>query len=213
MDKKSYENASFAAKENEVKKVKTVTTGKVRLHEKNTGDRIKDLMCNESARKVGDYLVYDILLPALKKTISQMVSNGTDMLLFGEVKSSSRNRFEDDGYTSYHSYYSSKKDKEYERDRKYNPRSMRASFKDFRDPEFDNIGDAKRVISELYDLMHRHGNVSIGEFYDIAGIKEFPHTYYNYGWTSFPDLTTRRVIDREGYPFYIIEMPRPESLD
>ena len=73
----------------ESKKItKQVASGK-RIVRKKT---FLDTMLNGTLKVVGSYILFDILIPAAKNTLSDIINNGSDMVLFGEPKSRKRDR-------------------------------------------------------------------------------------------------------------------------
>ena len=71
----------------EEKKVEQIVSSPVRTKKKTIWDKIHEEFISEDGKSVGDYIVLDVLVPAIKKTISDIITNGIDMLLFGSSRS------------------------------------------------------------------------------------------------------------------------------
>ena len=192
----------------EVKKEKQVAVvkGKAIKQKKSLGKKFSEAFLGEDSKSVGDYIFHDVIIPAIKSTLSDAVSGGIEMLLFGERRSGSRNysRNGSKTYTSYSSYYGGR---DRDRDRGENfSRGSRARH-DFDDILFESRGEAEDVLSHLVDLTIDYGVASVADFYDLSGI-ESQFTDNKYGWTNLRDACTDRV--RNGY---IIRLPQAKPLD
>ncbi len=67
----------------EEKTVKPVVEGKVKPVKKSAGKRFMESIGVEDGRTVGDYLVWDVIIPAMKDTISEVFKKGIDAFLYG----------------------------------------------------------------------------------------------------------------------------------
>jgi len=47
----------------------------------------------EDAESLGDYIMFDVLVPTIKNTITEIVTNGVEMILFGDERPSSRREY------------------------------------------------------------------------------------------------------------------------
>lgn len=188
----------------EVKKEKQVAVvkGKAIKQKKSLGKKFSEAFLGEDSKSVGDYIFHDVIIPAIKSTLSDAVSGGIEMLLFGERRSGSRNysRNGSKTYTSYSSYYGGR---DRDRDRS---RGSRARH-DFDDILFESRGEAEDVLSHLVDLTIDYGVASVADFYDLSGI-ESQFTDNKYGWTNLRDACTDRVSNG-----YIIRLPQAKPLD
>lgn len=193
--RRSKEGPSTAPAER--KKVEKVVTGKVRTKKKGEMSKFKDVFISEDISNVKSYILMDVLIPAAKKAISDIVSNGIDMILYGETRGQKRSV--NASYVSYRDY-STKKD-----DRR--PASRSRNVFEYDEIIFDNRGEAEDVITRMGELLETYGVVSVADMYDLAGLTcEF--TANKYGWTSIRNAEACRV--RDGY---IIKLPRPLAID
>lgn len=191
------------------KEVKPVVKGKVVRKKKSLGKKISEAFLGDDTRSVGDYLIQDILVPALKGTLSDLVGGGIDMWLFGER----RNRGGYGGgrnnrsYTSYGAYYGREKDdRRRESDRRDLPKDARARH-DFDVIVLETKGEAEDVLSHLVDLITDYGMASVADYYDLLNIDSSP-VDQNWGWTNLRDAYSERV--RDGY---IIRLPQTRYLN
>ena len=68
----------------EPKKIESVVSGKVRTKKKSEARKFADIFITEDIANVKTYVFMDVLVPAIKKAISDIVTNGIDMILYGE---------------------------------------------------------------------------------------------------------------------------------
>lgn len=181
------------------KKVQKVVSGATTR--KNTGRKLTDIFISEDASNVTSYIFMDILVPTIKNAISNIVTDGVDMLLFGNTRgrrdSGTRRSSE---YVSYRSY----SDRDNRRSSDNYPSSSRFDYDDIC---FRTRGDAEHVREQMLDLIDRYGVVTVSDMYDLAG-QTAPYTGNRYGWTSLRTAEACRV--RDGY---ILKLPKAMPID
>jgi len=184
------------------KKVEKVTTGKVVKQKKTLGKKFTETFLGDNIESVSSYIIYDILIPAAKNMITDTVSNGIEMLLFGQTRGSRTRRDRGRSYVSYSNYY-----KDRYRDRaRYVSQRNRARH-NFDDIILESRGEAEEVLSHLVDLTEDYGMASVADLYDLVGVTS-NFTDNKYGWDN---LSSGRVVPVRGG--YLLELPRPIVLD
>ena len=150
--------------------------------------------------KVKEYILRDVIIPGVKKAISDVVRNSIDMILYGE---SERDRKKTIGSkTSYGRYYE---------DNSYRQRETSSSYRsayDYDDISFYNRGDAEFVLSQMEDIIERYGFVKVADLYELVGKSTSNHCANNYGWTDLRTAHVERI--RDGY---IIKLPKALPID
>lgn len=195
---------SIKEKEETRKKLDSVVKGKVIEKKKTFGDKVMETFFGDDTKSVGDYILHDILIPALKSTLSDAVGGGIEMLLFGERRGSSRSgshiyRQKDRSYVPYNRLSRERPD------RRELSRTERSRH-DFRNIIIESRGEAEDVLGHLADLIEDYGVASVADYYDLLGI-ESAFTDNNYGWTNISSAYVQRV--RQGYS---INLPRPREI-
>ena len=175
------------------KKVEKGVHGRVRTKPKSGVSKITDIFISEDAANVKSYIVMDVLVPAVKKAISDIVRDGIDMILYGESKG--RKSSSASGYVSYRDY--SRSD---DRDRFRDSRSRSSYAHD--DIILDSRGEAEEVLTRMDELIDTYGNVSVADLYDLVG-KSSEYTDNKYGWTNIRNAEPIRV--RDGY---MLKLPK-----
>lgn len=194
-------NSRKAKKEKPPEVVEKVVTGEVGIRKKPLGRRIRESFSGDDTGSVGRYLLFDLVLPEVKRIISDVVSQGIERLLFGENARAGRSG--DRRRTPYNRYHESS--------RRDEPRQMSRASRathDFRDIVIADRGDAELVKDGLLEYLDLYGVVPIGVFYDQVGISS---TFADEGWGWY-DLRGIRVVPARGGG-YMLEMPRPEQIE
>jgi hypothetical protein len=194
-----FQSNSFKSKDKTVEKV---VTGNAKQRKKSEISKFADVFISEDAGNVKSYILLDVLIPAIKKAIYDVVTNGIDMILFGG--SGHKKNSNSASKVSYRSYYDSqdnrKEQSRYE--------SGKRGF-DYDDIIFESRGDAETVLDAMQEIVSSYGVVSVGDFYDLANISTTNFTVNKYGWTSIPgDVKPIRV--RDGY---ILKLPKALPLN
>lgn len=180
------------------KKVERVATGKTR--KKNEVRKLADVFIAEDVHNVKEYIVQEVLLPAAKKVISEMVTSGIDMLLYGESKYKNRSRNE--SRVSYTKYYDRERERDYDRGTRTRSRGY-----DYEDIVLDTRREAEEVLDRMQDLIDSYGMVSVADLYDLVGING-NYTDNKYGWTHLRSGDVQRV--RDGY---LLKLPKALPFD
>ena len=176
------------------KKIEKVIKGMARTKKKSEIRKFTDIFVSEDARNVKDYIFMDVLVPAIKKALSDIVKEGIDMLLYGGTGGSKRN-----GNASYVSYrdYSNRNRNDIPVDN-YRTRSGYS----YDDIILDSRGEAEEVIDRMCELIEMYGMVSVADMYDLVG-KSGEYTDNKYGWTNLRNAEPVRV--RDGY---LLRLPK-----
>lgn len=183
----------------EKKKVEKVVRGNVKTKKKKNSS-IKDVFISEDAANVKSYVFLDVLVPAIKKAISDVVRDGIDIILWGEARSkkSSSNA----SYVSYSSY--SGRDRRDER--RYSDSRVRSAYS-YDDIILETRGEAEDVLDRMGELIDTYGIVSVADMYDLVGISG-NYTDNKYGWTNLRNAEPIRV--RDGY---LLKLPKPGPIN
>ena len=184
----------------EEKRVQKVVKSPVKT-KKNEVRKLADIFISEDVANVKNYIFMDVLVPAIKKAIYDIVTNGIDMFLYG---SSGRTKSNSSGTkVSYRNYYEQKNNNGYRGSE--NTRSNNAF--DYDDIVFNNRGEAEAVKEQMQATIGRYGVVTVADLYDMADLSA-PYTSQKYGWMDVSGAEAIRV--RDGY---ILKLPRAVPID
>lgn len=183
------------------KKVEAVITGASKTRKKGEMQKFADVFIAEDANNVKSYILMEVIVPAVKKAISDIVTTGIDMILYGEAGRSKKNGTA--SKVSYRNYYDQGADRV-----RAGSAGNRRNTPDYDDILFDTRGDAEAVLDAMNDIISQYGTVSVSDFYDLARVPNDNFTMNRYGWTNIGGATAVRV--RDGY---ILKLPRAIPLN
>lgn len=183
----------------EDKVIKPVVKGKV-SKKKNVGRKFKDSFISEDIGNVKSYVILDVLIPAAKKAISDIITNGIDMLLYGETRHRSEGKRSNVvDYVSYNRYSDRRDDDRFSRSR-----SIGYSYDDI---VLESRAEAEAVLNSMVDLIDTYDVVSVADLYDLVGVSG-NFTDNRYGWTNLSSASVERL--RSGG--YILRLPRATTI-
>lgn len=190
------------------KKVEAVITGAAKTRKKGEMQKFADVFIAEDANNIKSYILMEVIVPAVKKAISDIVTTGMDivttgidMILYGEAGRSKKNGTA--SKVSYRNYYDQGTDRV-----RAGSVGNRRNTPDYDDILFDTRGDAEAVLDAMNDIISQYGTVSVSDFYDLARVPNDNFTMNRYGWTNIGGATAVRV--RDGY---ILKLPRAIPLN
>lgn len=191
-----------APKQTSEKRLQKVVSGTTRTKKKSSTHKLADIFIAKDVSDVKSYVVMDVIIPAIKDLVYDIVTNGVDMILFNGERRSGKKR-NSASKISYGSYYRSSED----RDRRDSRRTTHNGF-DYDDIIFDNRGDAVAVLTAMEDVIDQFGVASVGDLYDLAEISTNNYAINKYGWSDLRSAQVVRV--RDGY---MLKLPRALPLN
>ena len=181
------------------KRVEKVVQGSVKVKQ-NKIHKFTDVFISEDIANVKSYIIMDVLVPAIKKAVSDIVTNGIDMILYGETGRSKKSGSK----ISYSNYYDRRSD-----DRRYDePRNNTTrNGLGYDELKFERRRDAEAVLDQMTEVIEHFGFVTVADMFDMADVTA-PFTGNKYGWTSLRNAEV--VPSRDG--FYI-KLPKASLID
>lgn len=184
------------------KRASKVVTGVVKTKKKSEVRKLADTFISDDVSKVKEFVWLDVLVPAVKKAISDIITNGIDMILYGESGRSKKSSLPGSkiGYvpTNYSSISSNQ--------RGFKPVANRSTYS-YDDITLTTRGEAENVIMAMDEIVSEYKFVRVADLYDLVGVTG-SHTDCNYGWT---DIRSAEVVrTRDGY---MIKLPRALPID
>lgn len=179
---------------------------------------VRDEFVSEDAPSVGNYILWDIVIPALKNMISDMGHGAIDIALGTDSRRYRGRSSRGDSYVSYNrmyddrDYYGGRKrrrrdwDDDYDDD--YYPRSRRREEPS--DIGFRYKEDADDVLEMMISYLERYPEIGVpvAYFYDKIG-RTIPGNFTDedWGWT---DLSRTKVVPHGGR--WYIDFPKVRPL-
>ena len=174
------------------KKIEKVVKGTVKTRKRNGVTKLKDVFVNEDAKNVKSYIFSDVLVPAIKKLLYDIVNDGASMLLFGNTSAGRKKTIGSN--VSYRQFYDSKVE-----DR----RPVSSSRFDYDDLIFESRGEAEAALSKMDEVIDVYGTVSVADLYDMCDLTA-PYTSNRYGWSNIQTAEVARLRDGG----YVLKLPR-----
>lgn len=160
-------------------------------------NKLVDTFISEDAQNIKSYILMDVLVPAIKKAISDIVTDGISMLLYGDTSHGSKRSSSVTSYVSYNRYS--------DRDRR-DDRVTRTGYS-YDDIVLNTRGEAEEVLDAMDGMLETYGVVSVADMYDLVGIT-CNYTDNKYGWTNLRNAEPVRV--RDGY---MLKLPKAGPID
>lgn len=184
----------------ENKKLDKVISGTAKVKKKTKTSKFAEAFISEDARNVKSYIVSDVLIPAAKKLISDIVKDGIEMILYGGSGHSRRSDGIRANYVSYNRFADRRDDR-----RLISDSRVRSSYS-YDDVILETRGDAEEVLDAMDDIIDTYGMASIADLYELVGITG-QFTDNNYGWTNLRNAEPVRTSDG-----YMLKLPRAIAL-
>lgn len=183
----------------ERKKLEKVITGTATV-KKRKHNKFVEMFISEDVSNVKTYILSDILIPAAKKLVSDIVRDGINMILYGNTEQYRRSGTRAD-YVSYNKY----SDRRYD-DRYYNDYRTKTAYS-YDDISLESRGEAEEVLDTMCDLIDTYGMVSVMDLYELVGITG-QYTDNKYGWTNLRSAEPIRLGDGR----YMLKLPKAIPL-
>lgn len=209
--KKSKEEAAKPEeKQTEEKVIKKVTTT-AKVRKQPLGKRLVETLTGDDAHSVGQYVLFEVMLPAFKNMVADAVSTGVERMMFGDSRGrrgsgSSYSSGSRSTYTAYNRYSSSSSRRD-DRDRDRTP--VRRARHGHEEIITETKEDAGEILDQMVDLIERFDVATVSDLYGMIN-KTPQYTDEKYGWTNteIRHAEIRRI--RDGW---LLDLPSPEYID
>ena len=181
-----------------------VVKGNIKIKKEPLSRKFSNVFLSDSVNDVKSYVIFDVILPGIRDLMYSMITNGTDMLIYGHSRHSavSKRGTDRENYSKISRGNNIGRSSEPVRG---NPRN-RYSYNDI---IFDSRADAREVLDCMHEVLDRFGIVSVADFYELSHAEECStYTDNKYGWTNLDNAEV--VRDRDGFR---IMLPKVDILD
>lgn len=200
----------------EERKLNKVVTGQVVHRKKSLGRRLKDTFFSSDSGNVFAYLFSEVLVPALQDVATNLVTQGIEKAVYGEVRTPHRSPTRGTpGARGTHISYDQPNRSIIRPQRPAAPPGRPIARPAAAQPSALDIGEiiladqinAQIVADGLYEALQDYESVTVANLKELTG--ETPqYTDYKFGWTDLSAMHIKRI--REGY---LLMLPEPEDLD
>ena len=167
------------------------------------GKKLREAFTGDDAHTVGNYVLMDVVLPAVKNMLSDAISQGAERMLFGE----SRPRGSSVRHPGQISYNRVSTPPRQAAPQAPGPARRARGNMDFGEIVLPTRYDAEMVLDRLSDVIENYDVATVADLYELVEITG-SFTDVKWGWTSLRDARVRQV--REGF---ILELPQPVAID
>ena len=205
-----YKANSRLSKENptassvERKKQEKIISGTAKTKKKSEMQKLSSLFISEDVGDVKSYILMDVMIPAIKRGLYDVVTNGLDMIFFNGTGISRRN-----GYgptTNYWNRYNTRQPQAATAPSVGSGGRGRAGY-DYNDIVVATRGEAEEVLDRMRELIDTYHMVSVADLYDLVGVTG-KYTDCSYGWEDL--RTAEPVKARDGG--YLLKLPQAKPL-
>ncbi|HEX4502749.1 MAG TPA: hypothetical protein VH187_16555 [Scandinavium sp.] len=198
--------ASKRRLQEEAKNIKRVTTEDPVRRRKPLRKQFQETFVAGDAKTASRYVIFDVLIPAAKDTIVEVLSQGIEKLIYGDSRRRTGSTPPASGPTGLVSY-----NRYAMQSRQTSPQRamsrMARSRHDFDEVVLTSRTEAEEVIDRLFEVVSRYGSASVADLYELVGISG-THVDNKWGWTDLRGAGVSRV--RGGY---LLDLPEPQPLD
>ena len=194
----NYASNSFKSKEEaakEPKKIESVVKSPVKKKEPSKIVKFFRPFISDDVTTLRSYIWLDVIVPAVKKLILDIIKNGADVAIMGKASKASTS--------------SNLPKVSYDKASQGGSTTMmlpRSTGNYFTEIIFNTREDAEEVLRNMRDLLRIQRRVTVHQMYDLAGVP-CDFTWEKYGWM---DLGSAEVISTQnnGEIGYMIRLPR-----
>lgn len=185
-----------------------IVAGTVAPARKSLGRKMREQFGGDDAQTVGQYLLFDVVIPATKNLIFDLGREGLQRILFGGTRPSggfTGSALSSGLHTNYKAYSSSPATTPKTSVTPMTPEQR--AMHDFSGAILQTREQGLDILDVLNNLISDYGACTVNDFYACIG-QSSDFTQVKYGWKTLAQAQVRHV--REGY---LLEMPRPIVLE
>jgi hypothetical protein len=201
----------------EKEKIEKVVTEEVILKPRPLGKRFKEIFFGGDAKQAVKFVSADVLLPALRNLVVDMITKGAERMVYGENQYRRRPSSGAVNYGARYQYPGTRAVYPFERqDRAFSSNpiaaingplpSVRQNRHEMNDVILGTKEEAELVAERLIDILEKYDVASLADLYDLLGL-ETSHIDNKWGWTFLGSVQVRQI--RQGY---LLELPPLEEI-
>lgn len=200
--KKEKEGLGKPPKQKAVKVISDST--EIIVKKRGLGQKIKDVFIEADFRSVTNYVLSDVLIPALRNMIVDGASKGVERMMYGDSRRRSY------GPMGTRITYNNPISRPYSGSPSRVAPPITVGSRTARQARDDIIlasrDEAELVLERLNDIIDTYQVACVGDLHDLLGLAS-SHVDQKWGWTFVGDASVKQV--REGY---LIDLPPAEPL-
>lgn len=188
----------------EKKELQTIGNDGASIRKKSELKKAADSFIVEDAKTVGSALLRDIIIPSIKKTVSELGKTAIDMFLYGRAgKTSSAPK----------TYSNASYRRPYDRVEAIDtPKKVSRDVLEYDEILFETWEKAEEVRLDLLETVKKSGVATVAELYEFSGLKTDNYMHNKWGWANLTGTMVKAVYDN-GDRRFMIKLPKPIPID
>jgi len=205
------------ARTDEPRKLERVTSAQAERRKRGLGRQMRDTFIGGNARTAAEYMIVEVVVPAVKDTIAEALQSGIEKLIYGDSRPRYRGHHTSSSPLSYQNLDRPPR-VDYRAPYSTPPRSNQTSSPmlsrqsrsrhDFDDIVIHSRQEANDVLDQMYEILSRQGSVPVADLYELTGI-DSTHADFKWGWTELRGARATKL--RNGG--YLLDLPDPKPLN
>jgi len=189
-------------------RVERVTSAEAVRRKRGLGRQFKETFIGGSGRGAVEYMVTEVVVPAVRDTMAEALQTGIEKLIYGDTRPRRGPSAPPGGSSGYVNYQriSATPTVKPPQPRMLSRRSR--TRQDFGEIVIASRVEADEVIERMFDILSRYGSVTVADLYELTGIAS-SHTDYKWGWNELRGAKAVRLRDGN----FLLDLPEPEMLD
>jgi len=188
-------------------KIERITSAEAERRKRGLGRQFKDTFIGGNARMAADYVLVDVVVPAIRDLMFDTMQGALDRYIYGETRRGVRRSLAS-------STTPNPTRVDYNSITRANPTmaTRMLSRKARAQHNFDEIiipsrVEAEQVLDQMFEILSRHEMVLVSELYEMTGIAS-SHTDHKWGWTALKGARVERLRDGR----FVLALPEPQPL-
>lgn len=174
--------------------------------EKSMSRRIGEAFISTDRGSIKEHVIFDVVIPAIKSAVVDVISDGVNMLLYGEKKGKKAK----DGRTAYGSFWASSVTEE--RRRESSSTTQKSSMGRYLEAAWESKEEANDVLDCLIEIKESYPAVTVADFFSLINDPDnFPieSIHSKWGWKTLAGVEVVKVSGG----LWGLSLPRPVHLD
>lgn len=205
MDPEFPPNSEASKRAQPDKDIHRVTSSDAKRKKKSLRKRFSDSFVAGDAKSAAQYAALDVLLPATRDTVVDVINSWIEKLFYGEGRRHRGITNPQSGPTGYIQYNRMGQQSRLPSAQRAISRQARSRH-EFDEIVLDSRTEAEQVIDQLFDVVSRYESASVADLYALVGLSS-SHTDYKWGWSDLQGAGVTRI--RDGF---VLDLPDPEPL-
>lgn len=200
-------NSTKSKKEEvEVRRVPAVVQGTASVRKKSVGSKFRESFAGDDAQSVGQFLLFDVIIPSVKDLVFKMINEGSRRALFGANGKPSSSNGLISTVTNYGNMFSGGGSTILSGGGSSSTVTKPRATYDYQEIMVSSRSDGERVLDTLGGLIDEYGNATVADLYACCNMTP-DHTAVKWGWRSLEGAETKPVGDG-----YLLRMPKAVPL-